>query len=750
MSTSFYAHTRQNPDGTARPVDEWEPLDVHLRNVADQAAAFASAFDAADWGRLAGLWHDLGKYSTAFQNYLKGASGIEAHLEQQPGRVDHSTAGAQHANKHVPGLGRLLAYVIAGHHAGLADSPGAPPALEGRLKKVIEPIDAAPRELLEVPAGLSAPNLAIDPQDESRGVFQLALFTRMLFSCLVDADFLATEEFVDPDRSHQRPVPHDHLPEMVDALDRRLARFADSTGDVNECRAEILAACRAASTLPPGLFSLTVPTGGGKTLASLAFALQHAVQHGLDRVIYAIPFTSIIEQTAQVFRDVFQDLGEVVLEHHSNLDPEDPQRETRQSRLAAENWDAPLVVTTNVQFFESLFAARTSQCRKLHNIVGSVIILDEVQTLKVELLQPVIALLRELATDYRCTIVLCTATQPAIARRPGFDIGLEKVREIITDPPVLAERMRRVTVHKVGELTDDKLVDRIADETAVLCIVNTRPHAAKLYCSLIETLGESDGVYHLSTLLCGQHRADVINKIHKRLVEGRTCRVVSTQLIEAGVDVDFPVVYRAMAGVDSIAQAAGRCNREGRRTSGDVYVFESSDVQLRGYLGSTASTARELLPDFDDLLSPAAVTRYFELHYWKHKGTRTWDEPGVMECFPNPVPRLAFDFRSAAERFRMIEETGRSVFVPYQERGAELIEELRKNGPSRGLLRRLQRYTVSVYEPVYQQLVGADVEELEHAGGYAVLVNPDAYDSEQHFGLRVDRIGHWEAETTII
>ncbi|MCA9055052.1 MAG: CRISPR-associated helicase Cas3', partial [Planctomycetaceae bacterium] len=657
MATGYYAHTLTDSAGRPRPMDEWEPLEVHLQHVAGRAAEFARMFDAADWGRLAGLWHDLGKYSAAFQNYLKSASGIDAHLEQQSGRVDHSTAGAQLAVERFPGVGRLLAYAIAGHHAGLSDFPGDPPALEGRLRKAIEPVDAAPRDLLEARVQPDLSPLSIDPQDECRAVFQLALFTRMLFSCLVDADFLATEQFVNPEQSRARPDTHDQRPDMLAALDQRLNQFAGCTGAVNQCRTEILEACRNSAFQPSGLVSLTVPTGGGKTLASLAFGLQHAIEHGVRRVIYAIPFTSIIEQTAQVFRDVFQDLGDVVLEHHSNIDGDDPRRETRQSRLAAENWDAPLVVTTNVQFFESLFAARTSQCRKLHNLVGSVIILDEVQTLPVGLLRPVTAVLRELATDYRCSIVLCTATQPAIVHRPDFDIGLRNVREIIPDPLALAERMRRVTVHNIGTINDDVLVRRITAEPAVLCIVNTRAHAARLYRGIIASERKCDGDYHLSTLLCGQHRADVIAEIRRRLAAGQACRVISTQLIEAGVDVDFPVVYRSLTGIDSIAQAAGRCNREGKRPTGDVFVFDPVDVQPRGYLGTTAATTRELLPEFDDLLSPAAVHRYFELHYWKHAGSNRWDDPGVMECFPTPAARLAFNFRTAADRFRMIEET---------------------------------------------------------------------------------------------
>ncbi len=464
----------------------------------------------------------------------------------------------------------------------------------------------------------------------------------------------------------------------------------------------------------------------------------------MNRVIYAIPFTSIVEQTADVFRNVFAELGEnIVLEHHSNVDPDDQERETRLSRLAAENWDAPLVVSTNVQLLESLFAARTSQCRKLHNLVGSVIILDEAQTIPVELLQPCLAVLRELVADYHCSIVLCTATQPALNRRPGFPIGLEGVREIISDPVPLYQAMKRVEVQHIGRLTDEQIVDRLARETSFLCIVNTRPHAAKLFRQLRERTEDTAELFHLSTHLCGQHRAGLLGKIRERLLAEKPCRVISTQLIEAGVDVDFPVVYRALSGLDSIAQAAGRCNREGKRSQGVVYVFDPVEVRHQGYLASVASSAAEVAPDFDDLLDPAAVTRYFELHYWKHADR--WDRRDVMRCFPTPLQDFAFDFRTAAERFRMIDDAAKSVFVPYDHKSARLIEQLRREGPSRWLLRRLQRYTVSVFEPTYRQMLGHDIEELP--GEYAVLINPDSYD--KHLGLRVDRIGYHEPETLI-
>jgi len=474
--------------------------------------------------------------------------------------------------------------------------------------------------------------------------------------------------------------------------------------------------------------------------------MQHALQHNLSRVIYAIPFTTIIEQTAEVFRNALGALGaKGVLEHHSNVDP---TKETPLNRLMCENWEAPLVVTTNVQLFESLYANRTSRCRKLHNLARSVIVLDEVQTLPVELLRPCIEALRELANNYRCSIVLCTATQPAITVNEDFKIGLEDVREIIPEPAELYQRMRRVEVEQIGLVTDSELVDRLNAQDSFLCIVNTRPHAAKLFGMLRDLSNSNDpSLFHLSTLLCGQHRGELVEIIRQRLKDEQPCRVISTQLIEAGVDVDFPVVFRAMTGIDSIAQAAGRCNREGRLASGKVLLFDPAECQPSGYLGEVAATAREVLPDHDDALDPAIVSNYFEQHYWKQQGDHQWDDKRVMQCFPEERGKMAYDFKTAAERFRMIENNGEPVYIPYCAAGQQLVNQLQHAGPSRGLLRKLQRYTVIVYEQIYRALLGAgDVELTEQ--GYAILTNESLYDRQ--LGLLIDRPGFRDPESLVI
>lgn len=730
----------------------------HLLNVANLARQFAQRISAQEWGELLGRWHDLGKYQQRFQDYLHLANGFEAHLEtletKTTGKVDHSTPGAQFADKifcesNQPVVGRILAYCIAGHHAGLPDwtDPFGQSGLTDRLTKLTDSIAAAPDEILATVTP-SFPALDFSKKSKAEVAFQISFFVRVLFSCLVDADFLATEAFMDKQRSVLRKTNYPTLDTMGRHLEQHLVELAaqGDPGEVASCRQEILAACRRSATKPPGLFSLSVPTGGGKTLSSLAFALDHIIanpEHGFERVIYAIPFTSIIEQTANVFRDVFDDLNtETVLEHHSNLDPD---QETVQQRLLAENWDAPLIVTTNAQFFESLFAAKPSRCRKLHRLVKSVIILDEAQTLPVELLKPCLSALQTLANDYGCTIVLCTATQPAITYRDDFSIGLNDVEEMIPDHENLYHRMQRVEARYIGVVSDEELTRRLKDHDQFLTIVNTRRHAAELFSSIREqtpTL-EQDGLFHLSTMMCGSHRAEVIQTIRQRLSQNLPCKVVSTQLIEAGVDVDFPVVYRALSGLDSIAQAAGRCNREGKRPKGHIYVFQPPHIKLPGLLKSTAASAQEILPDFDDFLSLEAIQSYFELHYWKQSDI--WDHHNILGQFIDPIKQV-YQFRKAAQLFRMIEDKAQTVIAPFGKTGRELIDSLMdKNPPDRTIRRRLQRYTVPVYENIFNGLVGKDIEIRHEA--YAVLLNESMYDAQ--LGFRPDLEGYLEPECSV-
>jgi len=704
-------------------------LEDHLCEVGRRAGTYAAMFDSGDWAKLAGRWHDLGKYSDAFQSMIYTANGMEAHVEYEgaAGKVNHSTAGALHAVEQLGVHGRILAYLIAGHHAGLpdwhkVDAPGA--SLKGRLTESSLLVDALQAD---IPADILAGNMPSQPPLGGRDGF--ALWVRMLFSALVDADFLDTESFYDTERSESRGG-YDSLFElklMFDAHMRVMA--ADAVGStVNELRAEVLADCRHAGFQDGGIFSLTVPTGGGKTLSSMAFALEHAAKHGKQRIIYAIPYTSIIEQTANIFRNIF---GENIIEHHSSLDPD---KEDHRSRLASENWDAPIVVTTNVQFFESLFAARTSRCRKLHNIANSIVILDEAQLLPPEFLQPILKVMNQLAEYYGVTFVLSTATQPALATMTdSFGTvklhGLNGVREIISEPDALYRQLERVNIEMPLDFQQPRSWHDLANELtvyeSVLVIVNSRRDARELFRLLPE------GSIHLSALMCGEHRSRVIAEIKQRLKDGLPTRVVSTQLVEAGVDLDFPVVYRALAGLDSIAQAAGRCNREGKLNKGKVVVFVPPKEPYAGsLLRAKNKTVSLLAGGVSDPLARNNFTKFFELFY----SDTDLDKDGIevllhMKGGSLPDDLSDIQFRTAAMKMKLIKDAGRTVFVRYDETSEALLDKLRIVGPYRELMRKLQRYSVNVPEFWFGKLLASgDVQEIYpdfYAQTSNVLYHPD-------------------------
>lgn len=687
----YYAHTL---DGS--PEEEWQPLSVHLRNTAESASIFAGAFG---YGRLAqsmGLIHDLGKYSAEFQAYLAGRN--------PNAKVDHSTAGAQFLAEQLPGWKTSLPNPIAGHHAGLPDwLDGNASSLSARLKKEI-PLWRNPESeeiaLSAVPSKEDLPKNLTTP-------FGAALLCRMLFSCLVDADHLDTEKFMDPSVASKRPVwPSDILPQMRDALEARMTKF-NPDSPVNVLRAEILQQCNAAAELEPGLFSLTVPTGGGKTLASLSFALRHAVKYGKKRVIYVIPFISIIEQNADRFREVFKDFDpNPVLEAHSAVTLEDSAEgddEKYMIRLASENFDAPLVVTTSVQFYESLMGAHPSQCRKIHNFADSVIILDEVQKIPVQYLKVILTLFQELASTYHSTLVFCTATQPAITKNQFLDIGLKDApREIIHDPVRLYESLRRTEVIPLGKQTDPQLLERFESERQMLCIVNTRAHAAGLFKALVRREGD----FHLSTNMVAQHRFEILEEVRKRLANRLPCRLISTQLVEAGVDVDFPVVFRAAAGCDSLAQAAGRCNREGKLSGlGKVYFFESEYMEKEKFQKTETNNAKSAMDGQSDPLCLEVMKQYFKSYFYDKKSS--WDEKLIFSDFDKA---LHCNFKSAAEKFKLINEDSVAVIIPYGE-GAEIVKRLREIPyMDFALLRKLQRYTVNVRRKVFNEHLGIEIE----------------------------------------
>jgi CRISPR-associated endonuclease/helicase Cas3 len=717
MDKKYYAHTLDR-----KPPSDWQPLEEHLKNVAEMARLFAKAFGAGDWGYLAGLWHDLGKYSEAFQQRLGAAEGTDAHIETKPGRVDHSTAGAQYAFNILRDKGKILAYAIAGHHAGLPNGKANEASdLTSRLKKNVPDYSSFPNQLFNI-ATLNDPPFM---SDKKRFGFQLSFFVRMIFSSLVDADFLDTEAFMDREKSLWRKGYPD-LSEMDNRLTSALNKLIGSASDtpINEHRTKILKNCLDAAESPQGLFSLTVPTGGGKTLSSLAFAMKHALKHGLERIIYVIPYTSIIEQNAAVFRKI---LGEdAVLEHHSNFEPKE---EDHRSRLAAENWDAPLIVTTNIQFFESLYRCRSSRCRKIHNIAKSVVILDEAQMLPVPLLRPCMEVLKELSSTYRTTIVLCTATQPALSTNENFKDGLDGVREIIPDPAKLYNLynlFKPIHLEILPAISDDVLSDRLKAHNQVLCIVNTRKHARLIF----ESIRDQEGCYHLSALMCPAHRTKKFKEIRSALSKGLPCRVVSTQLIEAGVDIDFPVVYRCAAGIDSIAQAAGRCNREGKiPEGGKVYVFLSETGLPPGHFRHTAETAEAVIRHHDDPLSLEAVKEYFRTLYWMRG--ELLDEYQILDDLNEGKRKGDFPFRVVDKKFKIIKDDMESIIIPWkkneQDKDAEkIIQGLRYAEYPARFARKAQRFTIQVPPRVLSSLEYAGSVERLH-DQYCVLINMDLY-----------------------
>lgn len=721
-----------------------------------------------------GALHDIGKASPAFQKYIR-ARGPSP---------DHSTAGAVAALQHYGDVwGWLMAFGIAGHHAGLANGRDA----GGDLTPLRERLSAHPPAPLLAGVELPDPS-AVRRSIKDRNGFSRAFLARMLFSCLIDADRLATEAFYTAAKDEQveRGCPLD----LKTLRDRLAAHMADKAAGldqplspVNALRARVLDTVVTRAALPPGLFSLTVPTGGGKTLASLAFALNHATAHGeghgMRRVIYVIPFTSIVEQTADTFRKALGSF-DAVLEHHSNYDPETDWRDQpndegadggRKLRLAAENWDRPVVVTTAVQFFESLFSNRTGRCRKLHNIAGSVVVLDEAQTLPLKFLRPCLEAVRDLAQHYRCSVVLCTATQPAVLapteQKPrGFRDGLKDVRELAPDPIALYRELKRVTVTRVEQpLGVAALAERLTEAPQGLCIVNNRRHARDLY----RAIREQPGARMLTTSLCGAHRRAVLAEIRENLKERRPVRLVATSLIEAGVDISFSVVYRAEAGLDSIAQAAGRCNRDGElgAGAGQVFVFKPEDSERHkppAELKQFAETARGILGRHADPLSLDAIEDYFGELYWLHDGHGTLDgamigkgtnaQRGILPSLDDTCKSLDFRFADIAAAFRIIEDAQAPVIVPYgpaTKEIAELVNDLQFVKTPGAIARKLQPYVVQIPRRERQRLIDAGAAKFirreEFGDQFVLLTNTGLYGEQD--GLNWDDPTYQSVESSM-
>jgi CRISPR-associated endonuclease/helicase Cas3 len=712
----YYAHTATLPDGANDPnLDRWQLLSAHLRNVADLAEKFAATFNLAEEAKLAGLLHDLGKYADRFQARLRNPA-IHG--------INHWAAGTAHAAK-------LKAWAVAfaadGHHTGIPalneNEAGLP------LRTTVQKFDEAthrleltgqcPESLDELLVRFAQDGLKLPPFSPAKiqDKFAESFRSRMLFSCLVDADFLDTEKHFNPRQDEQRIVPDLQPERALEILKKHLAAKS-STGPVNALRKQLLDDCLKAARKPPGLFTLTAPTGSGKTLSSLAFALQHIIHHNAKlgqedhrrfcRIIVVIPYTSIIEQTARVYReDLFESVfGEnYVLEHHSAVAPrertEDRGRDAeddrlRRARLATENWASPLVVTTNVQFFESLFSNRPSDCRKLHNIGRSVVLFDEVQTVPPRLVPSLLSGVRLLTRDYGISAVFMTATQPAFASA-GEALPYDwKPEPISTNEAGLAEALRRTRIElpRQGEsFSWAEIAAKLAAEPQSLCVVNTTKDARELF-RLVRGI-QPDGVFHLSARMCPAHRQEKLKLIRDQLSAGQLCRLISTQLIEAGVDVDFPIAYRALGPLDSIIQTAGRCNREGRHAEPrPVIIFRPVEMRLPpgAYALATAKTEEFLARHPDAPLHQPEIYQKYFAELYKLVGPDKAEADKVFKLSAD------FNFPAAAEACKLVGNETHAVLVKWQ-RGEELAKKLQyEKHLTAAECREAQRYSVNLYQ----------------------------------------------------
>ncbi|MBF4510318.1 MAG: CRISPR-associated helicase Cas3' [Aeromicrobium sp.] len=673
-STELYAHTPAGPDGP------WHSLTDHLESVSALAGEFGSRIGLGTSARTLGIIHDLGKASREFQRYLRLA---EEGQPLPPGSAPHKVAGPVLLP---PELG-LLQLAAVGHHSGLPDIQIA--------KAMLSTDEARKAEGMAEQAGVALPG----PQEvaalltELRAVAEsplgAELATRMLHSCLVDADALDTEAHKNPGHSASRgdaPSLDAMWRELEDEQRKLIAGAVSSV--VNDVRCQVYEDCIAAAEESPGFFRLTVPTGGGKTRSSLAFALRHALAHGLDRIVYAIPYTSIIDQTAGVFRGLFAD-DRAVLEHHSALEESSTRgsgHELDWRALTAENWDAPLIVTTTVQLFDSLFSGKPAAARKIHRLANAVIVLDEAQCLPGHVLKPIVSALEGLVNQYGSSVVLCTATQPALDELSS-EVALTQMREIIHEPERHFAALRRVDYDFRAEpVSWDDLASEVRMETQCLVVLNTRKDAL----ALGRSLAGEEAVMHLSTLLCPAHRRAVLGEVKRRLSAGEPCRLISTQVVEAGVDLDFPIVFRALGPLDRVAQAAGRCNREGERPVSPVVIFEPMEGGMPpGEYATAVGTAQVMLASGErDLHDPRVFTEYFSNLY----GNLATDREDIQRL------REHLQFDQVRRRFHMIGDESVPVLVAFDEaRLNRLVGELRGRGVmTRKMWQEAQQISVSL------------------------------------------------------
>ena len=758
MPDPIIAHTREG--GSLQTLPE------HIEGVAHHCALFleeAGLPDLAPLGRLLAQLHDAGKAQTAFQRYILGKS------EQ---KAPHSAAGALLATcmlhelseelqlKKLPRTSQLLAYAISGHHRGLYDYIELRKELEKKeiKERCTKTIGALPNIKSELQTWVEehAESTESSLKELAKRVGateQAQALIRLLFSCLVDADFLDTEAFMDEERKGRRQEAtsgYAPLETLRDRLTKHMEGFS-TEGKINEARRAFLNQCRAhGRTCPKGYYSLFLPTGGGKTLSSMAWALETALKHEAKRIIYVIPYTSIITQTAGIFREIFGE--ENVLEHHSDISfsgdeaSQEAERYER-TRLLAENWDAPIIVTTNVQFFESLFSHKVSRSRKVHSIANSVVVFDEVQMFPTEFLNPMLRLLEDLRHIYGTQLLFCSATLPpfdkdhssSFKRVNDFHQLSDVIQPIVPEDPELFKVFDRVIYHlEEKEYTTKELAEELSQLDSALCIVNSRRDASQLYLALLEEGKEAQDVIHLSRNMCSAHLKERIAEVRQRLKAGLPTLVISTQLIEAGVDIDLPIVYRAMSGLDSIVQAGGRCNREGKRPApGEVYVFSLSDGgKALGAIAQGQNATRFLLDNDKEHTRPSMPLELIEAYYDRYYASiESFDTKDIVESLYDveEAKRWRFDFQQASEDFQLIDNVDRDLFVPYG-KGKELLEGLEKHTLylNHRTLRELQQYHVAISKWRYEELEEArllsEVVVDRETGKSILVLEPQGYD----------------------
>ena len=778
----------------------------HLTGVSDKAGRFAEKISAGDAGRLIGLLHDFGKYSQQFQDYIRSAIGETNPDEDdyvdfrgRKGKIDHSTAGAQVIWEYCKSkgqsgqlVGQLLSLCIASHHSGLIDclKPDGAFGFLDRINKAdakthkTECEAKAPKELQQRIRESLNTNLLANVVTEVNGLktlhgqsvpnqlwqFNQGLWVRMLFSCLVDADRIDSADSESPQKAGYRFRTVEWQP-AIDRVETALARLG-GRHPIDLVRQRISDDCVARASDAQGIYTLTVPTGGGKTFASLRYALRHASQHGLDRIIYVIPFTSIIEQNAKAIKDLVESADDQfpwVLEQHSNLDPES---QTWHSKLAGENWDAPIIMTTMVQFLETLFSGGTRGARKMHQLANSLLIFDEVQTLPVKCVHLFCNAINFLSQYCKSTVLLCTATQPLLDQlkdREKGQLALAKRSELVHHPAALFKELRRAKVVnrcKAAGWSKDEIADLAVSEFSskgsCLVVVNTKSWARALCLGLSDRV-DGDQVFHLSANMCPAHRQMVLGEVRSRLHRGSPVLCVSTQVIEAGVDIDFASVIRFLAGLDSIAQAAGRCNRNGLLEAAEVYVVNPVDepIDLLPDIKVGRDQARRVLGEsFEDFLAPDAVKRYFQYYFFDRAGEMVYPVPSRFAERDDSLLSLLSDnglnagrlgnpallrqsFKTAGEAFKAIDSPTRTVLVPYGDEGRELITGLCQvakefdSGRYRALLRRAQRFSVNVFPGTWERLM-SEQAVLETQAGEGVYYLKEEYYSEK-FGLSEEK-----------